>query len=180
MISIKIENRVGNFLIDTGASCCVTSEHILPFDQELKQVPKHLVIRSAGNHEMRFLGIASLPIKFPALGQEIFCYFDCLVCSGSMLGNFDGILCLSMLKALYAKVDVDKMTLSLKGIEIPVFQIQTGWYLPDNPDEFGKLITHLRMINCDFPSTAQCLVSTGHATTEGTNPGQKEGGPQQQ
>jgi len=163
MVTIKIGNRVGNHLIDSGASCCVVTEHMLPYDYELKKVPRSLVIRSAGNHEMQFLGVASLPIVFPALGENVFCYFDCLVCSGSLLGNFDGILGLSMLKAMNASLDVDRMVLRLKGKEIPVFQIQQELYCRKDPNELVNFIGELRMFKCNFRVEDPCQVGTDHA-----------------
>lgn len=155
MITVQVAERVGQYFIDTGTACCIVSEVMLPFNQELRKIPKTLIVKGAGNHELNFLGIANLPIRFPAIGPEIFCYFDCLVCSGSFLRNFDGILGLSLLKKYNAGIDIERMVLKLNGNEIPVNQAEQDVFVMEL-EEFNRILAEIRMINGDLKVKEIC------------------------
>ena len=61
-ISILVGEARGQFLLHTGANCCVLAERMMPPGQLVRPLPPDLKIRGVGGHEINFKGIATVPL----------------------------------------------------------------------------------------------------------------------
>ena len=131
--------------MDTGANCCVLAEHMIPPDQLVRPLPPTLKIRGVGGHEIDFKGITTVPMGFPEIGPEIYCYYDMLVCAGSLFWAFDGIIGLSFLIDFGATFSATEMRLTLQigGAQLKVTQMEESVYLDESANRVRGILAEI-------------------------------------
>ena len=119
-VVVGIGDKVGRMLIDTGASLTIVAESYLPEGTWVLPLPPGLTVKSASEHEMRFLGQAKL--KLELLGVEVETCFehDCLIMRNPQDWEYQGILGNDFIVANGAVVNPASGIMRLKNVSVPL------------------------------------------------------------